>query len=171
MIRGCRWNVVYGRVYCIFEIKARYYKRRRAHRRGGQYAPEPIYQDEICLLIKEFTKVSSTHVQPRLSYAPSHARSLANSGCVKLLEETHAKSVWSVVPSSYILGRATLVPVSVQKTSKLQWSPESDNKARLHWALPWPQMMGKDRGALILKDDSGFPAAMADYYADTQARR
>ena len=84
----------------------------------------------------------------------------------------HSCSVWSFVPSSYILGRATLVPVSVQKTSKLQWSPESDNKARLHWALPWPQMMmGKDRGALFLKDDSGFPAAMADYYADTQARR
>ena len=118
----------------------------------------------IYFFCKEFTKISATHCQPRLPHAPSHARSLGNQGCVKLREDTLERSVWSVVPASYVLGKASIVPVSVQKTKKPQWTSTTDDRVRLHWALPWPQMMGKDRAARIVREEGADAAAMANYY-------
>ena len=37
-----RWSVVYGRVYSIFQIKVRYYERRKSHRRGGLYTTKVV---------------------------------------------------------------------------------------------------------------------------------
>ena len=76
-----------------------------------------FYRDhhgKIC--VKEFIKVSATHCQPRLPHAPSDARSLGNQGSVKLREDTlkRTRSVWRfvTVPARYVLGKASIVPVS-----------------------------------------------------------
>ena len=79
-----------------------------------------------------------------------------------LREDTLERSVWSVVPASYVLGKASIV--SVQKTKKPQWTSTTDDRVRLHWALPWPQMMGKDRTARIVREEGADAASMAKYY-------
>ena len=61
--------------------------------------------------------------------------------------------MWSVVPASYILGKATLAPVSVQTTSKLEWDHSADDRERLYWTLPWVAMMGKDRTGSIYAEE------------------
>ena len=142
-----RWEVVYGRVYCIFEIRVRYFEQSKRSKR-------PLFQDEICVLVKQFTRVAATHMQRGQkvgSRGQAAARKLGLAGCIKLREERLARSIWSVVPASYVLGRAAMAPVAIQSTSKVTWDAKTDDKERLHWALPWPLDMGKDRGGRILQ--------------------
>ena len=82
----------------------------------------------------------------------------------QLREDTLERSSPSVVPASYVLGKASIVPVLVQKTKKPQWTSTTDDRVRLHWTLPWPQMMGEDCAARIVREEGADAAAMANYY-------
>ena len=88
-------------------------------RRAGAQRPPPLenFQDELCVLVKQFSKVAANYAQQksrsRGQAFSAQSRELANSTCAKLKEAKHSRSVWSVVPASYILGKATLAPVSV----------------------------------------------------------
>ena len=134
-------------------------------RRAGAQRPPPLekFQDELRVLVKQFSKVAANYAQQksrsRGQAFSAQSRELANSTCVKLKEAKHSRSVWSVVPASYILGKATLAPVSVQATSKHEWDHSTDDRERLYWTLPWVALMGKDRTGSIYEEEGRAAAA------------
>lgn len=149
-----RGTVVYGRVYSIFEIRVRYYKRKRSHRRGAETTYSEHVQDETCILLKHFDRVTGSFTQNGMPKIPKNgARTLEKSGCTKLREKQRSASTWSVVPVSYILGSAALAPVTHQKSSPRAWTRSTDDQERLWWTLPWTERWGKDRTYRIFEEE------------------
>ena len=169
-----RGTVVYGRVYSIFEFRVRYFTRRkRSHKGAAKATFSEQFQDEICILLKQFERVAGTYtqpgIQPELPRSLSSrgrgggaratgnlgARALDKAGCIKLKEKKRSASTWSVVPVSYILGSAALAPVTLQKSSPSGWTRTTDNQERLWWTLPWTERWGKDRTYRIFAEHGG----------------